>query len=110
MIFPFLWRLSLCSSCTLKTKIIITFHDLNFFECDNKLKKFFLFIFNIYLPSKRANKIHCISSKTAMDLFRILPSIEKKIRIIPNIFTSVKINKRKNIRSNIYNFLFLGST
>ena len=47
----------------LKTKVIITFHDLNFFECDNKIKKFFLFIFNIYFPSKRANRIHCISSK-----------------------------------------------
>ncbi len=97
------------SFAPLKAKIIITFHDLNFFECENKIKKFFLFVFSIYLPSIRANKIHCISSKTAMDLFRILPSTEKKISVIPNIFTHVKENNKKNNISNIHNFLFLGS-
>ncbi|RRJ88482.1 glycosyltransferase [Flavobacterium macacae] len=88
-------------------KTILTIHDLVGLESLSGLKRIFYYLFWIYLPLKRLKYITVISEKIKEDILRLLPSVSKKINVIPNCVT-IPINVvNRNYRVN--KILFVGT-
>lgn len=68
-----------------RKKTILTIHDLAFLDHEkNKLKKWLLHIFWLWLPVKYAKKVTVISEATRNDVFRYMSADPEKIVVIPD--------------------------
>ncbi|MFK8296192.1 glycosyltransferase [Capnocytophaga canimorsus] len=84
----------------LKTKnIIITVHDLGLYRNLSPFRFFIFKFFWIYLPFKRAKVITVISEKTGEEIVKMMPSVKRKIKVIPNCIT-LEIEERNFIKHN----------
>lgn len=73
-----------------KNKTIITMADCIFMNTESKIKKIFLWIFWLYIPSKRVNKIIAISEFTKNSILQHLPSFPQEKIVVIHVAVSEK--------------------
>lgn len=72
----------------LKTeKVVITVHDLGLYRNLSFIRFLFFKIFWIYLPFRKAKVIVAISEKTKQEIAEVMPSVIKKVVVVPNCVT-----------------------
>ena len=67
-----------------KTPVVLTIHDLRFFEESRAIRRMLFWIFWLYLPCLRASRVTVISEFTKERLLAAVPVNSNKVRVIPN--------------------------
>lgn len=95
-----------CMLGLIGVKSVLTVHDLGFYTeaQHSRLKRIYLFLFQIYIPFLLADKIIAISDSTKDEIIRIVPSVAPKVVRVNHYginefpFTpKPKINKEKPV-------------
>lgn len=70
-----------CMLGLIGVKSVLTVHDLGFYTSSHssRLKKIYLYLFQIYIPFLLADKILAISDSTRDEIVRLVPSVAKKV-------------------------------
>lgn len=76
------------AAIALKTnKIVITVHDLGLYRNLSFIRFLIFKVFWVYLPFRKAKVIVAISEKTKQEIVQMMPSVARKVVVIPNCVT-----------------------
>lgn len=88
---------------------ILTIHDLVGMREYKGAKKWFYFLFWVFLPIKKAKYITAISDKTRDEIVKLMPSAASKITVIPNLLPIEYIRENFTKQNKILNVLIVGT-